>query len=131
MHCSTLQRRLRRKLPLLTLLCSPSVLAQQPAGIEELIVTAQKREQALQDVPIAVSALDSRALQARGVHTLNDVARHVPSLEVQSSTNSVTTSLRLRRVGNIGNIPTFEPAVGLFVDGAFRSRSVFASRELF
>jgi outer membrane receptor protein involved in Fe transport len=100
-------------------------------AIEEIVVTAQKREQLLQDVPVPVSVLNSAALLRAGVQNLNDVARQVPMLEVQTSTSALSTSIRLRRVGNIGNIPTFEPAVGLFVDGAFRTRSVFASSDLF
>jgi iron complex outermembrane receptor protein len=131
MHCSATPRRFRRSSILLAALF-PSVLAAQvPAGIEEIIVTAQKRAQALQDVAVPVSALDSRALLAAGAQTLNDISRLVPALELQTNTGAVSTSLRLRRVGNIGNIPTFEPAVGLFVDGAFRMRSVFASGDLF
>ncbi len=147
MDRSAPQRRMRRKFPVLTALLasalyralmalSSGLMALAPAlmaqgAIDEIIVTAQKREQALQDVPIAVSALDTRLLRATGIQTLSDVSRHVSALEVQSSSNSVSTSLHLRRVGNIGNIPTFEPAVGFFMDGAFRSRSVFASSDLF
>jgi iron complex outermembrane receptor protein len=50
---------------------------------------------------------------------------------VQTSTSSVSSNFRLRRVGNLGNIPDFEPAVAVFLDGAFRSRSVFGVTELF
>ncbi|MEY4642467.1 MAG: hypothetical protein RLZZ227_2461 [Pseudomonadota bacterium] len=107
------------------------ILAAQDASIEEVVVTAQKRRQLLQDVPVPVSVLTAALLRQAGVQTLNDVARQIPMLEVQSSTSSITTSLRLRRVGNIGTIPNFEPAVGLFVDGAFRTRPVFASGEFF
>ncbi len=114
----------------LSCLLANAAWAAEP-GIEEIIVTAQKREQSLQDVPVAVSVLSANALQQAGVQSLNDVARQVPMLEIQSSANALATSVRLRRVGNIGNIPTFEPAVGLFVDGAFRARSVFASSDLF
>jgi iron complex outermembrane receptor protein len=133
MDCRAQQRHQRRKLPLLTALfaplLSPALMAQ--AGFEEISVTAQKREQELHDVPVAVSALDARLLQITGIQTLTDVSRQVPALEVQSSSNAVSTSLRLRRVGNIGNIPTFEPAVGFFIDGAFRTRSVFGAGDLF
>jgi iron complex outermembrane receptor protein len=109
----------------------PATAAPAEQTIEEIMVTAQKREQRWQDVPVPVSVLGSQGLRQAGVQTLNDVARLIPSLEVQSSTSALTTSVRLRRVGNIGNIPTFEPAVGLFIDGAFRARSVFASSDFF
>jgi outer membrane receptor protein involved in Fe transport len=100
------------------------------AGIEEVVVTAQKRAQSIQEVPVSVSVLSSNALAAAGVNDITDVARQVPTLEVQSSNGSGTVNYRLRRVGNLGNIPAFEPAVGLFVDGAFRIRSFFGSGEL-
>jgi iron complex outermembrane receptor protein len=101
------------------------------AQLEEVVVTAQKREQSLQDVPMAVSALSASALNDAGVQNLTDLSRLVPSLEVQTSTSSVSSNFRLRRVGNLGNIPDFEPAVAVFLDGAFRSRSVFGVTELF
>ncbi len=113
------------------LLANAAFAAAAEPGIEEIVVTAQKREQLLQDVPVSVSVLNASTLQQTGIQTLNDVSRQVPMLEVQSSSSALSTSIRLRRVGNIGNIPTFEPAVGLFIDGAFRSRSVFAASDLF
>src|SRR5688572_7043163 len=104
---------------------------QEAAALEVVVVTAQKREQSLQDVPIAVSALNADALLDAGIQSISDVSRHVPVLEVQSSVSPVQTNFRIRRVGNLGNIPTFEPAVGLFVDGAFRSRAIFGAADLF
>jgi len=99
--------------------------------LEEIVVVAQKREQSLQDVPIAVSALNSAALEDAGVNDMADVSVQVPVVEVQSSVSPVMSNFRIRRVGNLGNIPTFEPAVGVFIDGAFRSRSIFAAGDLF
>jgi outer membrane receptor protein involved in Fe transport len=103
--------------------------AEEPA-LDEVVVTSQKRAQSIQDVPISVSVLGASALADAGVNDIYDVTREIPTLEVQNSTGSGTVNFRLRRVGNLGNIPTFEPAVGLFVDGAFRSRSFFGSGEL-
>src|SRR5262245_8574400 len=105
--------------------------ADQTSGLEEIVVTAQKREQSLQDVPMAVSARSDQALLDAGVQSITDVTRQVPVLEVQSSVSPVMTGFRMRRVGNLGNIPTFEPAVGLFIDGAFRSRPLFGASDLF
>jgi len=107
---------------------------QESAGntvLEEVIVTSQKREQSLQDVPIAVSALSADAMDAAGILDMEDISRQIPALEVQSNSGSLTTNFRLRRVGNLGNIPTFEPAVGVFIDGAYRSRSIFGASDLF
>ena len=106
-------------------------LAQSDMVLEEVVVMAQKREQSLQDVPIAVSALSSNQLLEAGITDMSGVSHQVPTLEVQTNVTAVSTSFRIRRVGNIGNIPTFEPAVGVFLDGAFRLRSFFGASELF
>ena len=98
--------------------------------IEEVIVTAQKRAQSQQDVPIAISALTAEALTNAGVQDMFDVARQVPSLGVQQNLNPLHTQFRIRGVGNFGNIPNFEPAVAYFVDGAFRARSGLALGDL-
>jgi outer membrane receptor protein involved in Fe transport len=112
--------------------CAISASAQEEQGaLEEIVVTAAKREQSLQDVPIAVAALSAEALQNAGVQNISDVSHQVPVLEVQSSVSPVMTNFRIRRVGNLGNIPTFEPAVGLFIDGAFRSRAIFGAADLY
>ncbi len=108
-----------------------SASAQEEGRLEEVIVTAQKREQSLQDVPMAVSVLSGSALLDAGVQTMSDVSHQAPAFEMQSNTAPVMTGFRIRRVGNLGNIPTFEPAVGLFVDGAFRSRTIFGATDLF
>lgn len=105
-----------------------------PAGappIEEITVVAQKREQSLLDVPVALSALSGEHLVDAGVRDLFDVADLVPSLDVIQNTGPINTGFRIRRIGNEPNIATFEPAVGLFVDGAVRTRSGVGMGSLF
>ena len=70
-------------------------------------------------------------MQQAGVSDIKDLARQVPSLQVQTNTSPLAMNYRIRRVGNIGNIPTFEPAVGVFQDGAFRNRPVFSAGDMF
>lgn len=110
-----------------SLLCGTAAQAQ----LEEVIVTAQKRAQSLQDVPLAVSAVSADTMNNAGVQTMQDISRLVPSLEIQSNTSPAQANFRLRRVGNLGNIPTFESAVAVFSDGAFRARPIFGVAELF
>ena len=112
---------------------SLSVVSRQAVAeqLEEMVVTAQKREQNLQDVPMAVSAVSGQAMQQAGISDIKDLARQVPSLQVQSNTSPLAMNYRIRRVGSIGNIPTFEPAVGVFQDGAFRNRPVFSAGDMF
>ena len=68
--------------------------------------------------------------EANGIHDLEGVATSMPTLDMQRSVSLLTTTLRIRRVGSLGNIPTFEPAVGLFVDGAYRSCSLLGTGDL-
>jgi iron complex outermembrane recepter protein len=100
-------------------------------ALDEITVTAQKRAQSMQHVPISLSAFTAAALDRAGVGDMADLSRLVPTLETQTDDYPTTTTFRLRRVGNIGNIPTFEPSVGVFIDGAYRSRSVFGASDLF
>ena len=99
--------------------------------IEEVIVTATKREESIQDVPIAVSAFLGEDLAARGVEDLYGLAEVAPSIAVYSS-NSTSNggTLRIRGVGTTGNNPGLEAAVGTFIDGIYRSRAGLAFNDL-
>jgi iron complex outermembrane recepter protein len=91
--------------------------------LEEVQVTARKQSEALQDVPVAVAAVSAEQVRAAGIRDVGDLTILVPSLVVTSNSNPFNTSYRIRRIGNEGNIPDFEPDTGLFIDGAYRSRS--------
>jgi len=87
--------------------------------ISEVVVTARKREENLQQIPVAVTALSSRQLTQQGVRTPTDLQRYVPSL--QSTTNltapaAVTFGLRGQVAGDL--LLTQSPAVGLYEDSA-------------
>lgn len=91
--------------------------------LEEVQVMARKQSEPLQDVPMAVSAVTAEQVAAAGIRDIADLTTLVPSLVVTSNSNPFNTSYRIRRIGNEGNIPDFEPDTGLFIDGAYRSRS--------
>jgi iron complex outermembrane recepter protein len=99
-------------------------------ALEEIVVTAQKREQSLQDVPMAVSALPASLLRDAGVVSIQGVVALVPSLEVVTNDSPIDTAYRIRGVGSDANIPTFEPDVGLFIDGVYVVRSGLGIDEL-
>ena len=101
------------------------------AVIEEILVTATKREASIQDVPIAVSAYTGEDLAGRGVTDLYGLQEVSPSLAVYSS-NSTSNggNLRIRGVGTTGNNPGLEAAVGTFIDGVYRSRAGLAFDDL-
>ena len=98
--------------------------ARESGSIDEIIVTATKREQSLQEVPIAVSAFQGEDLETRGITELEDLQQISPSISVYGS-NSTSNggTLRIRGMGTTGNNPGLESAVGSFIDGVYRSRS--------
>lgn len=98
--------------------------------IEEVVVTAQRREQSMQDVPVAVSNLNAELLQDAGATDMLNIQMLVPSLVMEQNKGPGFATFRIRGVGNLGNIPNFEAAVGLFVDGAYRSKSGLGVGEL-
>jgi iron complex outermembrane recepter protein len=114
----------------LVITAPPLVHADPQLVLQEVVVTAEKRSQSIQDVPISESALTGADLAKQNVQDIGDLSREVPTLDVQGSNGSATMDFRLRRMGAIGNIPDFEPDVGLFVDGAFRARSFFGAGEM-
>ncbi|WP_404482323.1 TonB-dependent receptor [Novosphingobium sp. BL-52-GroH] len=88
-----------------------------------IIVTATKREQTLQDVPVAVSVTSGATLERAQIRDLKDLQSVVPSLRVNQLQSSANTNFYIRGFGNGANNAGIEPSVGLFVDGVYRSRS--------
>lgn len=93
-------------------------------GVEDIIVTAQKREQRLLDVPIAVSALSTDALVGNRITTINDLSGLAPGLTtagVAGGSRNVQLSMR----GNTSNgvVPGADRAVGIYIDGVYISGS--------
>jgi iron complex outermembrane receptor protein len=91
--------------------------------VEDIIVTAQKREQNLQDVPIVVTALSQEALQGAGVHDIKDLQILTPGLIVTSTSNEAITTARIRGVGTVGDNPGLESSVLVTIDGVYRPRN--------
>jgi outer membrane receptor protein involved in Fe transport len=89
-------------------------------ALEEVVVTAQKRAQSLQDVPIAVSALSGDWMKQNNVADLEDVAALVPNLSL-SGTPGINT-VRIRGLGTGGGNAAFEQSVGMYVDGIYAGR---------
>lgn len=89
----------------------------------EIVVTATKREQTLQDVPIAVSVATGETLERAAVRDLKDLQSLVPSLRVTQLQSSANTNFIIRGFGNGANNAGIEPSVGVFVDGVYRSRT--------
>jgi len=109
----------------ITLLAGQSV-AQESGGLEEVVVTATKREQSLQDVPVAVTVTPVETLERAQIRTISDLQSIVPSLRVSQLQTSTQTNFIIRGFGNGANNPGIESSVGVFIDGVYRSRSAGA-----
>ncbi|MFT6955954.1 MAG: iron complex outermembrane receptor protein [Halieaceae bacterium] len=100
------------------------------AQIEEVIVTATKRAQTLQEIPIAVSVVSSESIERAMVLDIKDLQTLVPSLRVTQLQSSANTNFIIRGFGNGANNAGIEPSVGVFIDGVYRSRVGSALADL-
>ncbi|MEO5628352.1 MAG: TonB-dependent receptor, partial [Thermomonas sp.] len=91
--------------------------------LDTIVVTAQKREEALQDVPIVVTVLSQQALQDSGVKDIKDLQMMVPGLTVTSTQNEAITTARIRGIGTVGDNIGLESSVGVVIDGVYRPRN--------
>ena len=96
---------------------------QEAKTLDKLVVTAQKREEALQDVPIVVTALSQEALQDAGVRDIKDLQTLVPGLTVTSTQSEAITTARIRGIGTVGDNVGLESSVGVVIDGVYRPRN--------
>ncbi len=99
-----------------------SAFADEQVTLEEIIVTAQKREQSVQEVPIAVSAFDQDFLEEAGIEDILELQFFVPGLTVYNNQTVGQTNINIRGVGTAGNSVSLESSVGIYVDGVYRSR---------
>jgi outer membrane receptor protein involved in Fe transport len=93
------------------------------ATLKQVIVTAQKRAQNVQDVPIAVIALSRQQLQDAGVTDIKNMAELTPGLTVTSTTSENSTTARIRGIGTVGDNVGLESSVGVVIDGVYRPRN--------
>jgi outer membrane receptor protein involved in Fe transport len=99
--------------------------------VGSIIVTATKREQALSDVPLAVSAVTGEMLKAAGITDIRALQNLSPSLFLTSSASEAAgTVARIRGVGTTGDNPGLESAVAIFIDGVYRARNNVGLTEL-
>lgn len=94
-----------------------------PSTVDDIIITAQKREQNLQDVPIVVTTLSQETLENAGVHDIKDLQILTPGMTVTSTQSEASTTVRIRGVGTVGDNPGLESSVGVVIDGVYRSRN--------
>ena len=95
-----------------------------------IVVTATKREQTLQEVPVAVTVTTAETLDREQIRDLKDLQSIAPSLRVGQLQSSSNTNFIIRGFGNGANNAGIEPSVGVFVDGVYRSRTAAQISDL-
>jgi iron complex outermembrane recepter protein len=98
--------------------------------LEEVIVTASRRVERLQEVPMSVSAFGSDFLQNTGVNQLSDLEQYTPNLKITPSTDTNGTSYRIRGIGSVGTNSGIDPSVGMFIDGVYQGRAGMSLSDL-
>lgn len=97
-------------------------------AVMEEVVTARRREERLQDTPIAVSAFTAATLEARQIQTTQDLERVVPSVQFkpagQLSGNTAATVVFIRGVGQVDPTAAVDPGVGIYIDEVYVGRAV-------
>jgi iron complex outermembrane receptor protein len=102
----------------------------QPAALEEVIVTATRRVESLQDIPIMVNAFSAEVIQQAGIQNANDIAILTPSLSISTNITPFTAAFRVRGIGTSQSDIALEPSVGLFIDDVYLSRSGLGMSDL-
>ncbi|KQY29993.1 TonB-dependent receptor [Caulobacter sp. Root487D2Y] len=110
--------------------------AQAPAvQIEEVVVTARRREERLQDTPVAVTALAGEALESRGVESVDQIAKFAPSIRFDGaaalSGGNYNATVFIRGVGQNDFAIFSDPGVGVYVDGVYYARSIGGTLDAF
>ena len=99
--------------------------SQGATTIEELVVTAEKREQSLQDVPVAISAFTSEKRDLVGINSVQDMTNFTPGLTYNNSGDRIS----LRGIGRVTNVQAADGAVAIYSDGVYTSSTFEASKQ--
>ncbi|MCY1673014.1 TonB-dependent receptor [Novosphingobium sp. SL115] len=98
-------------------------------GLEAIVVTAERREQSLQDIPISATVLSGEELQRKGVSNLNDIQQVAPSVAINTFNRS--TFINIRGVGIAQSAPTSNPGVAYYIDGQLIPHEQFIGHSFY
>jgi iron complex outermembrane receptor protein len=111
-------------------LCAAGLVAQANAEqlvLEEVIVTAQKRAESMQDAPIAISAFNNESIQELGAFNAVDLGEYIPNVSIaQTFGSSNNIRVNIRGIGSGEPSLTIDPKVGIYVDGVYIARNAGA-----
>ncbi len=139
--CPKFRRPLFRVLPIAaaiaTLLASAAQAQQAPAApkkddekLDRITVTATKREESIQDVPVAVTVISGERLEQLNLNNVSTITSQVPTLNFRANASNKDTALFIRGVGTISTSPGVEPTVSTVVDGVVFPRPGMATLDL-
>ena len=100
------------------------------AQVDEIIVSAQKRETALVDTPVSVAVITSKDLELTEANDISELQFSVPSVKFTQNQNALNNTIFIRGFGNGTNNPGIEPSVSVVVDGVSRTRNQSALNDL-
>lgn len=106
----------------------------ESGALQEIVVTAQKRSENVQSVPVAITAVSAASLQAKGIHDVVDLAGQAPNVTLRSTaqfggSSSVLISY-IRGIGQNDFAFNLEPGVGVYIDGVYLARNIGANADL-
>jgi iron complex outermembrane recepter protein len=113
---------------------APVAAEEDQGGIQDIVVTAQKRSENVQDVPIAISAFGESALQERAVADVSSLANIAPNVTLDAGTpfsgSTSVLSAYIRGIGQNDFAANLDPGVGVYLDGIYLARTVGANMDL-
>lgn len=101
----------------------PNGAAQADSGLADIVVTATRRSESLQAVPLAVTAVTPDRLEAQNITNLSNLSRVAPSLQVFAAQSPGTASYQIRGQFQSDTAPTLDPSVGIYFDDVYIARA--------
>lgn len=95
----------------------------EPALVQEIVVTAQRREQRLLDTPLAISAVSARDLEQKGFNNIVDLGNTIPNVEFNQGSGTVNQFIAIRGNAQPNDALFFDQPVGIYIDGVYVAKS--------
>ena len=107
-----------------------NLFAQESDVLEEVIVSATKKDSSAQDVPIALDVITSDQIDSLNIDTLRDIAARLPTLSTNYNTDPFQASIRIRGIGSSQSDASLEAGVAIIVDGVYLNRTGLGLNDL-
>lgn len=119
------------RLKMITALYMVSVCVPAHAQLEEVIVTAQKRMQSLQDTPISIAVFTDDQIEQRGISNIGDLAASIPNVKITPTpSNSASSTIAIRGSVTYNPAISWEPTVGVYIDNVYVAKNTGSAFDL-